>query len=55
MIRIGAVAEELNHHPDIQLTYPKLVVEIYTHDVGGITDFDFALAQRIDELADLTA
>lgn len=47
--RITPHAELLNHHPDIELTYPKLVVEITTHDVGGITDFDFELAKRVNE------
>lgn len=49
--KITPLAEELNHHPDIHLTYPKVVVEIFTHDVGGITEFDFALAERIDSIA----
>ena len=49
--RIAEVAEELNHHPDIVLTYTRVTVEIYTHDVGGITEFDFELARRIDSLA----
>lgn len=48
--QIAEVAEELNHHPDIVLTYTRVVVEIYTHDVGGITEFDFELARRIDLL-----
>jgi 4a-hydroxytetrahydrobiopterin dehydratase len=50
VIKVGAVAEELNHHPDIHLFYPRVVIESYTHDVGGITEFDFALAAKIDAL-----
>lgn len=50
--RIGEAAEELNHHPDVMLTYPKVVIEISTHDVGGITEFDFALAGKISSLAE---
>ncbi|MFH2054656.1 MAG: 4a-hydroxytetrahydrobiopterin dehydratase [bacterium] len=46
--RITPHAELMNHHPDIHLTYPKVVVEISTHDVGGITEFDFELAKRVN-------
>jgi 4a-hydroxytetrahydrobiopterin dehydratase len=49
VLKIGDIAETLNHHPDIVLTYPRVVVEISTHDVGGITEFDFELARRIGE------
>lgn len=49
--QIAEVAERLNHHPDIVLTYSQIVVTVYTHDVGGITDFDFELAKLIDSLA----
>lgn len=48
VLKIGAIADRLNHHPDILLTYPRVTIEIYTHDVGGITDFDFELARQID-------
>lgn len=47
--RIGAVAEEENHHPDIRLTYGKVVVQIWTHDVGGLTQNDFVLAAKIEK------
>lgn len=49
--RIAPIAEEMNHHPDVTLTYPRVAIEIFTHDVGGITEFDFALAERIERLA----
>jgi 4a-hydroxytetrahydrobiopterin dehydratase len=49
--KIADVAEAMNHHPDVLLTYPRVVIEIFTHDVGGITDFDFSLAERISSLA----
>ncbi len=47
--RIGAVAEELGHHPDIHLTWGRADIETWTHDAGGITDSDFTLAAKIDE------
>ncbi|MFM6850386.1 MAG: 4a-hydroxytetrahydrobiopterin dehydratase [Terrabacter sp.] len=49
--RIGAAAEEADHHPDISLTYPEVIVTLSSHDVGGITSRDVDLARRISELA----
>jgi len=49
--RAGAVAEEMGHHPDIQLGWGRAAFEITTHDAGGITANDFELARRIDSLA----
>ncbi|WP_394215277.1 4a-hydroxytetrahydrobiopterin dehydratase [Brachybacterium vulturis] len=49
--RIGASAEEANHHPDLTLTYPEVTVTLSSHDVGGITSRDLALAHRISEHA----
>ena len=51
VLKVGEAADRLNHHPDILLTYPRVTVEIYTHDVGGITEFDFELARKIDAIA----
>lgn len=47
--RTGAIAEELNHHPDILLySWNKVKICVSTHDEGGITDKDFKLANRIE-------
>lgn len=48
--RVGAVAEELGHHPDIHLGWGRADIETWTHDAGGLTKLDFALAAKIDEL-----
>lgn len=45
--RIGASAEEANHHPDLTLTYPQVSVTLSSHDVGGITSRDIDLARTI--------
>ncbi|MFJ6026602.1 4a-hydroxytetrahydrobiopterin dehydratase [Pseudarthrobacter sp. NPDC092424] len=45
--RIGASAEEANHHPDLTLTYPEVGVTLSSHDVGGITSRDIDLARTI--------
>ena len=48
---IGVVAESLNHHPDILIYgWNKIRVETTTCDLGGLTELDFVLAQKIDEL-----
>ena len=48
---IGAAAEEMNHHPDLDLRWPHLNIKLSSHDVGGVTDRDIRLARRISELA----
>ena len=49
--RIGAAADEANHHPDVSLTYPEVVVTLSSHDVGGITSRDIDLARQISGFA----
>jgi len=49
--RIGAVAEEQQHHPDIELGWGRVRVTLWTHDVGGLSENDFILAAKIDRLA----
>jgi 4a-hydroxytetrahydrobiopterin dehydratase len=49
--RIGQVAEAEDHHPDLHLTgYRNVAVELSTHAVGGLTENDFILAAKIDQL-----
>jgi len=48
--KIGAIAEEEGHHPDILLTYGKVKVTIYTHKIGGLHENDFIVAAKIDEV-----
>ena len=45
------VAESMNHHPEWCNVYNRVTVDLSTHDADGITDLDFALARRLDELA----
>ena len=49
--RIGAAADEADHHPDVSLTYPEVIVTLSSHDVGGITSRDVDLARRISGFA----
>jgi len=48
--RVGAIAEEQGHHPDILLTWGKAEITIWTHKVDGLTESDFILAAKIDQL-----
>ena len=48
--RIGAVAEKEGHHPNISFTWGKVEVMVYTHKVDGLTESDFILAAKIEEL-----
>lgn len=47
---IGAVAEEQGHHPDILLRWGKVTVTIWTHKIDGLTESDFILGAKIDEI-----
>jgi 4a-hydroxytetrahydrobiopterin dehydratase len=49
--RIGELAEEANHHPDVDLRYPHLTVTLLSHDVDALTARDVRLARKISELA----
>lgn len=48
--RIGAVAEAEGHHPDLYLTWGKVSIQIWTHKLDGLSESDFILAAKIDEL-----
>jgi 4a-hydroxytetrahydrobiopterin dehydratase len=48
--RVALVAEELDHHPDIDIRWRTLTFRCSTHSAGGVTPKDLALAQRIDEI-----
>jgi 4a-hydroxytetrahydrobiopterin dehydratase len=48
--RIGEVAEEEGHHPNITFTWGRVEVEIWTHKIDGLAEADFILAAKIDQL-----
>lgn len=48
--RVGALAEEEGHHPDLFLAWGKVGITIFTHKVDGLTRSDFILAAKIDQL-----
>lgn len=49
--RLGELAEEVNHHPEICLTWGKVTVTIYTHKIDGLNEADFVWAAKADERA----
>ena len=44
--RVADLAEEMNHHPDIDIRYSKVSLALTTHDAGGLTALDFDLAEK---------
>jgi len=49
--RVALLAEKHNHHPDIQNSYSRVVLELVSHDAGGVTDADLEMAGAIQALA----
>lgn len=49
--RVGAVAEQEGHHPDILLSWGKAGITLWTHKIDGLTESDFIMAAKIDRLA----
>jgi 4a-hydroxytetrahydrobiopterin dehydratase len=49
--RVGAVAEEQGHHPDIFLAWGKAKITLWTHKIDGLTESDFIMAAKIDRVA----
>ena len=50
--RVGALAEEQGHHPDILLAWGKAEITLWTHKIDGLTESDFIMAAKIDRLTE---
>ena len=48
MTRVALIAESMNHHPEWFNVWNKVVIDLTTHSVSGISDYDFALAEKIN-------
>lgn len=48
--RVAKIADEHDHHPDIDIRYRRVKLTLISHDVGGLSNRDFRMAQLIDEL-----
>lgn len=49
-VKVGELAESEGHHPDIYLTWGKVGIKIWTHKIDGLSESDFILAAKIEEL-----
>jgi 4a-hydroxytetrahydrobiopterin dehydratase len=52
MTRVALVAEKMDHHPEWFNVWNKVVIDLTTHSVKGISDYDFVLAEKINEIFD---
>jgi 4a-hydroxytetrahydrobiopterin dehydratase len=48
--RVGELAEEQGHHPDVYLSWGKVEIKLWTHKTDGLTESDFIMAAKIDQL-----
>jgi len=48
VVRVALIAEPMDHHPDIDIRYKRVTINLSTHSEGGITDKDFTQAAEID-------
>ena len=48
--KIGSLAEDQGHHPDIYLAWGKVEIKMWTHKISGLTESDFILAAKIDRI-----
>ena len=53
--RVGELAEQVNHHPDLYLSWGKSKVTLWTHKIGGLSETDFVFAAKVDALLPETA
>ena len=50
MTKVAIIAEKMSHHPEWRNVYADVEINLSTHDLGGISNFDFELAKAIDQL-----
>jgi len=48
--RVGSIAEQQGHHPDILLNWGKVEITLWTHAIGGLTESDFIIAAKVDQV-----
>jgi len=53
--KVAKLAEEMNHHPDINIAYRRVTLRVSTHSAGGLTELDVELARKVDALVAATA
>ena len=50
MSSVALVAESMNHHPEWSNVYNRVIIDLTTHDSGGISDLDFEFSERVDKI-----
>ena len=50
MTKVAMEAEKMNHHPEWCNVYNRVTIDLVTHDIGGISNYDFKLAKTIDSI-----
>ena len=53
-VKIGDLAEQQRHHPDLHVAWGRLGVDIWTHKIGGLTESDFVFAAKCDAVVQIT-
>jgi 4a-hydroxytetrahydrobiopterin dehydratase len=48
--KVGEIAEEEQHHPDLHVYYGKVIIDLSTHAIGGLSENDFIMASKIDDI-----
>ena len=48
--QVAVIAEDEGHHPDLHVSWGKVVIELYTHAIGGLSENDFIVAAKIDAI-----
>ena len=51
MAQVALIAQTMNHHPDWCNVYNRVIIELVTHDLGGISTLDVELARRVEQLS----
>ena len=49
--KVAGIAEQEQHHPDIFISYSKVIIETWTHSINGLSENDFILPAKIDEIS----
>jgi len=50
VVKVGYIAEKMQHHPEINFSWGKVFIKIFSHDRDGLTDFDFQFAYKVNEI-----
>ena len=48
--KVGAIAEEQGHHPDVYLAWGRVEIKLWTHKIDGLTESDFIMAAKVDQV-----